>query len=752
MACLPPGLTTLSLGPLLPLTPQLFANIASSCSALKALHASFTHTAAAGVPSGAAQQQLGPLGGDELMDADQQQQQQQQRCTSVSEALGALQHLQLLELVLLSGAERSELPTLAAAAAARRGSSLGGALSPPAAAAAAGAAVFGVGGSGAAFAPLNVAGGGVDAAAEGATVEGGYSSSRGVQHVQLKLGQLPRSLRQLKLSGSWQLWWSTATATPGAAGATDTMQQQQQQLSSHIEDAAAQQQLSGHNEDAAAQQLQQQPKQKGSVCKVCKGKASAAAAASLCDCLQGLQLVGNGLSVGQQQQQQKFESASLNILQQQHRQQRQQQQQLESASILQQQQQPQQGPDWQLPPGGRVSSSSSSSTGSPVRPPLSGLKRPASYPAVQQLPAAAAAAAAGSGIGLGNGLVPAAAAAAAGAGDSLLLRALWPHPLQQQQQHFVFDQQPVLQKRSRSFSSMGADGTTAAAAAAAVFLSAQQESASPAKQQQQQQQMPELEELCLFRVQVSYESLSALVAAAGTSLRKLQLLQLSVTGKEGPLTPQQQQQQQGYAANNNSSSNRGTGHLTTQQLLQLPAAWGCLQQLHIHPYHLWGMLSAGCMVQQPAAVAAAAGDKAVGSAQQQQQLAGAAPAAAAAMAAASITSSSNSSGSSSQPPLQHLTQLLNLRHLYVVNAPLTFASATPPNPITLPSLAARIPSVALPLHDPAAMTALLAAMQEGLLLLPSLRQLLLYMGPATPTVVRQSEGEGLRIEGAGSAL
>lgn len=87
-----------------------------------------------------------------------------------------------------------------------------------------------------------------------------------------------------------------------------------------------------------------------------------------------------------------------------------------------------------------------------------------------------------------------------------------------------------------------------------------------------------------------------------------------------------------------------------------------------------------------------------------------------------------------QQPLQHVSQLLNLRHLYVVNVPISFSAAAPPHPTTPPALAARIPSVGLPLHDTGTITRMLSGLQAGLQLLPGLRQLLLYLGPVTPLV------------------
>jgi hypothetical protein len=226
------------------------------------------------------------------------------------------------------------------------------------------------------------------------------------------------------------------------------------------------------------------------------------------------------------------------------------------------------------------------------------------------------------------------------------------------------------------------------------------------QQQQQQQHLPRLAELCLFRVQVSYQALSALAQSSGTQLSRLKLLQLTMTHADpppaaaaaplrGPLL------QQSPAAGNTSSS---SSYLTTEQLLSLPVAWGCLQELHIHPYQLWGMLTAGCMARQGAK-------------------------------ATHNNSSSSSSGSEGAAQrLRHLTQLLNLRHLYVVNAPISFAAASPPTPAAPPGLAARIPSVGLPLHEPQSMRRLLSALQAGLQQLPALRQLLSYMGPVTPLV------------------
>jgi hypothetical protein len=276
---------------------------------------------------------------------------------------------------------------------------------------------------------------------------------------------------------------------------------------------------------------------------------------------------------------------------------------------------------------------------------------------------------------------------------------------------FVFDQRQTLQKRSRSFSSMQSDIASAAdAAVAASSTLAEASSTDMDWQQQQQQQLPRLAELCLFRVQVSYQALSALVQASGTQLSQLQLLQLTIlradaqpasaaASTRGPL------QQQSPASSSSSS------YLTTEQLVNLPVAWGCLQELHIHPYQLWGMLSAGCLVKQGTC-------------------------------ATSATSSTPSSSSEdTAKPLRHLVQLLNLRHLYVVNAPISFAGASPPTPITPPGLAARIPSVGLPLHEPQAMRKLLTALQAGLQRLPALRQLLSYMGPVTPLVEVQVEDQ-----------
>lgn len=74
--------------------------------------------------------------------------------------------------------------------------------------------------------------------------------------------------------------------------------------------------------------------------------------------------------------------------------------------------------------------------------------------------------------------------------------------------------------------------------------------------------------------------------------------------------------------------------------------------------------------------------------------------------------------------LQHLSQLLNLRHLFVVNRPAAFNAA-------FPSVKERREGEAvtsLPLHHRPSMQALLVQLQAGLQQLPALRQLLLYMG------------------------
>jgi hypothetical protein len=150
--------------------------------------------------------------------------------------------------------------------------------------------------------------------------------------------------------------------------------------------------------------------------------------------------------------------------------------------------------------------------------------------------------------------------------------------------------------------------------------------------------------------------------------------------------------------------------MTTQQLMALPVAWPHLQEWHLHPHQLWGLVRAGCF----------AGD--------------AGTAAAGAAAADDSSSSSSSSNSitqqrqqqlnSSGDELQHASQLLNLRHLYVVNRPAAFNAAFPSVKELRPGEAV----TCLPLHHRPSVAALLAQLQAGVQQLPALRQLLLYLG------------------------
>jgi hypothetical protein len=162
--------------------------------------------------------------------------------------------------------------------------------------------------------------------------------------------------------------------------------------------------------------------------------------------------------------------------------------------------------------------------------------------------------------------------------------------------------------------------------------------------------------------------------------------------------------------------------MTTQQLVALPVAWDHLQEWHLHPHQLWGMVRAGCFA----------------------AIAGSIAAADAAAAEDGSSSSSSSSDSITQQrqhnqqqqqqqrqqldtsgcDLQHASQLLNLRHLYIVNRPATFGAA-------FPSVKEHRPGEAvtcLPLHHRPSMAALLEQLQAGLQQLPALRQLLLYLG------------------------
>jgi hypothetical protein len=149
--------------------------------------------------------------------------------------------------------------------------------------------------------------------------------------------------------------------------------------------------------------------------------------------------------------------------------------------------------------------------------------------------------------------------------------------------------------------------------------------------------------------------------------------------------------------------------MTTKQLMALPVSWPHLQEWHLHPHHLWGMVLAGCFAAGAAAGAAAADDSSSSSSsnsitqkrQQQQQ-----------------------PGPADDRQLQHVSQLLNLRHLYVVNRPAAFSAA-------FPSVKEHRPGegvTCLPLHHRPSVAALLARLQAGLQQLPALRQLLLYLG------------------------
>jgi hypothetical protein len=260
-----------------------------------------------------------------------------------------------------------------------------------------------------------------------------------------------------------------------------------------------------------------------------------------------------------------------------------------------------------------------------------------------------------------------------------------------------------------------------------------------------------LSELCLFKCHVSWQVLEQLVEAAGIQLQKLQLLQVytnstaAVNSQQG-LLPSAARTAAGAApaviataadgsvlaaavtprAAAAARAGRGPAvfahtvawlapaEMTTQQLMALPVAWDHLQEWHLHPHQLWGLVRAGCFASDASSAAAAEDGS---------------------------SSSSSSSGSITQQhqhnqqqrrrqlhssgcALQHASQLINLRHLYIVNRPAAFGAA-------FPSVKEHRPGEAvtcLPLHHQPSMAALLTQLQAGLQQLPALRQLLLYLG------------------------
>jgi hypothetical protein len=302
---------------------------------------------------------------------------------------------------------------------------------------------------------------------------------------------------------------------------------------------------------------------------------------------------------------------------------------------------------------------------------------------------------------------------------------------------FMHEQWRGLEKRTRS-------STHAAAAAAGGLVM------SPGAQR-----LPVLSELCLFKCHVSWEALEQLVVAAGIQLQKLQLLQVytnsaaAVNSQQGlqstaarvtaagtPAAAVADNSALAAAVNPRTAAARAArtsaipahtaawvapAEMTTQQLMALPVAWDHLQEWTLHPHQLWGLVRAGCF-------ASDAGSAVAGAA-----------------AAEDGSSSSSSSGSITQQhqhnqqqqqqqrrrqldpsgyALQHASQLLNLRHLYVVNRPAAFGAA-------FPSVKEHRPGesvTCLPLHHRPSMEALLAQLQAGLQQLPALRQLLLYLG------------------------
>ncbi|WIA09742.1 hypothetical protein OEZ85_009121 [Tetradesmus obliquus] len=146
-------------------------------------------------------------------------------------------------------------------------------------------------------------------------------------------------------------------------------------------------------------------------------------------------------------------------------------------------------------------------------------------------------------------------------------------------------------------------------------------------------------------------------------------------------------------------------HTTDSRAAAAGIAAAGAAEWHLHPHQLWGLVRAGCF----------AGD--------------------AGNAAADDSSSSSSSNSitqqqqvqqpgSSSSQLQHASQLLNLRHLYVANRPAAFSAAFPSVKELRPGEAV----TCLPLHHRPSVAALLAQLQAGLQQLPALRQLLLYLG------------------------
>lgn len=280
---------------------------------------------------------------------------------------------------------------------------------------------------------------------------------------------------------------------------------------------------------------------------------------------------------------------------------------------------------------------------------------------------------------------------------------------------FVLERQNWLDKRSRSFNHGINFSSNVAAGVTAPDKNRQQQrgSASPADsseihQQQPKQQalLPVLSKLCLYCCHTPYDVLVQLIECAGPHLQKLQLLQLH-TNPLPPLTPTAAAVLSPRAAvaaaaaraarlsGSGGSSSMYRAHdptlMTTVQLLQLPVVWSHLEEWHLQSCHLWGLVKAGCC-------------RSTGSIFTNQQI------------------SKRTGG-----VLQHLSQLLNLRHLYVVNRPTAFTTAQPSSKDHNKGEAATV----LPLHDKPAVESLLLQLQQGVQQLPALRQLLLYMGQLT---------------------